>query len=84
MISIGHLASYIFFAAGTFGVASNFQALQIFASSGEAWLLETLGASLFTGLPAMNGTILGAAQTLYAVSAIALLVVGLVLGHFFG
>ncbi|MGI1664296.1 virulence factor SrfB, partial [Enterobacter sp. BH2-YP2023] len=43
------------------------------AASGKAWRWQTLSASLFTGLAAMTATILGAAQTLYAVSAIALL-----------
>lgn len=82
MIFIAHLASNIVFAAGTFGVLSNFQAIQISAASGKAWRWQTLSASLFTGLAAMTATILGAAQTLYAVSAIALLLVALVLAHY--
>lgn len=36
MIFIAHLASNIVFAAGTFGVLSNFQAIQISAASGKA------------------------------------------------
>ena len=65
------------FAAGTFGVLSNFQAIQISAASGKA-ALANVERFPFTGLAAMTATILGAAQTLYAVSAIALLLVALV------
>ena len=76
------LSAWIVFAAGTFGILSNFQAIQISAASGKAWRWQTLSASLLTGLAAMTATILGAAQTLYAVSAIALLLVALVLAHY--
>ena len=76
------LSAWVVFAAGTFGILSNFQAIQISAASGKAWRWQTLSASLLTGLAAMTATILGAAQTLYAVSAIALLLVALVLAHY--
>lgn len=82
MIFIAHLASNIVFAAGTFGVLSNFQMAQISPASSKAWRWQTLSASLFTGLAAMVATAFGAVEALYMVSGTALLFVTLVLRRF--
>lgn len=82
MIFIAHLASNIVFAAGTFGVLSNFQMAQISSASSKAWRWQTLSASLFTGLAAMVATAFGAVEALYMVSGTALLFVTLVLRRF--
>lgn len=82
MIFIAHLASNIVFAAGTFGVLSNFQMAQISSASSKAWRWQTLSASLFTGLAAMVATAFGAVEALYMVSGTALLLVTLVLRRF--
>ncbi|MEA5209189.1 MFS transporter [Enterobacter mori] len=82
MIFIAHMASNIVFAAGTFGVLSNFQMAQISSASSKAWRWQTLSASLFTGLAAMVATAFGAVEALYMVSGTALLFVTLVLRRF--
>ncbi|MGK3226511.1 MFS transporter [Enterobacter soli] len=82
MVFIAHLASNIVFAAGTFGVLSSFHAMQIASASGKAWRWQTISASLFTGIAALATTSLGAIQTLYVVSASALLLVALVMARF--
>ncbi|HID9091035.1 TPA: MFS transporter [Enterobacter mori] len=82
MIFIAHMASNIVFAAGTFGVLSNFQMAQISSASSKAWRWQTLSASLFTGLAAMVATAFGAVEALYMVSGTALLFVTLVLRCF--
>lgn len=78
-IFVAHLASNIVFAAGTFGVLSSFQAVQISAASGKAWRWQTLSASLFTGIAAMTAAEYGAIHALYAISTGALLLVAVVL-----
>lgn len=82
MVFIAHLASNIVFAAGTFGVLSSFHAMQIASASGKAWRWQTISASLFTGIAALATISLGAIQTLYVVSASALMLVALIMARF--
>ncbi len=59
MIFIAHLASNIVFAAGTFGVLSNFQAIQISAASGKASALANVERFPFYGPRRNDGDDIG-------------------------
>ncbi|WP_449553780.1 MFS transporter [Lelliottia amnigena] len=82
MIFVAHLASNIVFAAGTYGVLSHFETLQVSAASGKAWRWQTLSASVFTCFAATLASTLGAVQALYIVSASALIIVAAVMARY--
>lgn len=79
LIFIGHLASNVVFAVGTFSLLAVFTGDQIPAASAKAWRWQTLTATVMTAIAAWLASEWGAAQALYSVSLSALLLISVVM-----